>query len=452
MDAQQKVSKAREALMLDQRFFGTLICATPIIEATHIRGQRIDTMATDYKAIYYNPAFVDTLTVGEVKGVLCHEVMHIAYGHSLRRNGRDPFLWNVACDYAINPLILKGKMILPKDCLNDPQYSGMSAEEIYLREQAKPKPAPAPQQKGTQAPQQGGEGDGAGQSGDAPGEAEDEPQDGADQDQGEPDQDEDKDDSKPGQDQGQDDKPGQGEDDKPDFSKPGLVLDAIDDEGKPLTDADRREAMADMQVKIIQAAQIATKAGQDAAGFERLVEEAKNPREDWVEVLRRFIQQNVEVPSDPTWSKLNRRAFALGNMLPGRVKEGLGELLIAIDTSGSMDELLVGRSIAELKAILEDTDYETVTVMACDAWVHWHATFAKGEEPVIRVPGGGGTAFSPVWRKAEALGLTPRACVYFTDLDCYDFGEEPEYPVLWAQWGSYPAKPPFGEVVKVELA
>jgi predicted metal-dependent peptidase len=168
-------------------------------------------------------------------------------------------------------------------------------------------------------------------------------------------------------------------------------------------------------------------------------------------VLRRFIQQNVEVSSDPTWSRLNRRAFALGTMLPGRTKEGLGELLIAIDTSGSMDALLVGKSIAELKAILEDTDYETVTVMACDAMVHWHQTFAKGEEPVIRVPGGGGTAFSPVWRKAEELGLNPKACVYFTDLDCYDFGKEPEYPVLWAQWGSYPNKPPFGEVVKVEL-
>jgi predicted metal-dependent peptidase len=116
-----------------------------------------------------------------------------------------------------------------------------------------------------------------------------------------------------------------------------------------------------------------------------------------------------------------------------------------------MDALLVGKSIAELKAILEDTDYETVTVMACDACVHWHATFDKGEEPMIRVPGGGGTAFSPVWRKADALGLNPKACVYFTDLDCYDFGEEPEYPVLWAQWGSYPAKPPFGEIVKVEL-
>lgn len=450
MDAQQKVSKAREALMLDQRFFGTLICATSIIAATHIRGQRIDTMATDYKAIYYNPAFIDTLTVGEVKGVLCHEVMHIANGHSLRRGVRDPHLWNVACDYAINPLILKGKMILPKDCLNDPRYSGMSAEEIYLREQAKPKPAPAPQQNGAQAPQQGGEGDGAGQDGDAPGEVEDGAEDEPTQGKNEPGEGEDK--REQGEDKGEtggQDKPGQG---KPDFSKPGLVLDAVDDEGKPLTEADRREAEADMQVKIIQAAQIATKAGQDACGFERLVEEAKNPREDWVEVLRRFIQRNVEVSSEPTWRRLNRRAFALGAMLPGRTKEGMGDLLIAIDTSGSMDALLVGKSIAELKAILEDTDYETVTVMACDAWVHWHATFDKGEDPVIRVPGGGGTAFSPVWRKAEALGLTPRACVYFTDLDCYDFGEEPEYPVLWAQWGSYPNKPPFGEVVKVELA
>ena len=449
MNAAQKVSAAREALILDQRFFGSMICATPIIAATHIRGQRIDTMATDYRAVYYSPDYVDTLTLGEVKGVLCHEIMHIASGHNLRRGSRDPHLWNVACDYAINPLILKGKMILPAGGLINPAYAGMSAEEIYLREQAKPKPAPAPQQKGAQAPQQGGKGDDASQDGDAPGKAQDERQGDADQDQGEPDQGKDED-NKPSQDQAQDGKPSQDQG-KPDFSKPGLVLDAVNEDGSALTDADKREALAEIQVQVIQAAQIAAKAGQDACGFERLVEDAKNPREDWVEVLRRFIQQNVEVPADPTWSRLNRRSFALDTMMPGRKREGLGELLIAIDTSGSMDDLLVSRSIAELKAILEDTDYETVTVMACDTCVHWHATFDKGEEPVIRVPGGGGTAFSPVWRKADALGLNPKACVYFTDLDCYDFGEEPEYPVLWAQWGSYPAKPPFGEIVKVEL-
>jgi predicted metal-dependent peptidase len=397
-------------------------------------------MATDYKAIYYNPAYVDTLTLGETKGVLCHEIMHKANGHNLRRGGRDPFLWNVACDYAINPLILKGKMILPKGGLNDPKYSGMSAEEIYLREMAKPKPAPQPTQKGTQAPQPGGKGDDASDGDKDPSEAENEAED------------------EPGQDKGED-KPGKGEDEgegqdqgPPDFSKPGLVLDALNEDGGEMDDADKREALAENQIQIVQAAAIATKAGQDACGFERLVEDAKNPREDWVEVLRRFIQQNVQTPADPTWSKLNRRAFALGTMLPGRNKEDAGNLLIAIDTSGSMDALLVGKSIAELKAILDDTDYETVTVMACDAWVHWHATFDKGEEPVIRVPGGGGTAFSPVWRKAEELGLNPKACVYFTDLDCFDFGKEPDYPVLWAQWGIYPANPPFGEIVKVELA
>ena len=446
MNAEDKITAAKEALILDQRFYGSLIYAAPIIAATHVASQSIDTMATDGKRIFYSPAFVDTLTVGEVKGVLCHEIMHIANGHNVRRGSRDPHLWNVACDYAINPLIIKGKMILPQGALINPAYAGMSAEEIYLREQAKPKPAPAPQQKGAQAPQQGGQGGDTSQDDDAPGEAQDGRQGDADQDQGKPDQGEGED-TKPSQDQG--DKPSQS---KPDYSKPGLVLDATNEDGTEMDDADKREALAEIQIQVIQAAQIATKAGQDACGFERLVEEAKNPREDWVEVLRRFIQQNVEVPSDPTWSRLNRRAFALGTMLPGRIKEGMGDLLIAIDTSGSMDALLVGKSIAELKAILEDTDYETVTVMACDACVHWHATFAKGEEPVIRVPGGGGTAFSPVWHKAEALGLNPKACVYFTDLDCYDFGEEPEYPVLWAQWGSYPNKPPFGEVVQVELA
>ena len=133
MNAQQKVAKAIEALVIDQRFYGTLIYATQILPTDSVMGEVIDTMATDGKRIYYNPSFVDTLTLGETKGVLCHEVMHIANAHHLRRGQRDHTRWNIACDYAINPLLLKGNIILPKDRLEDAMYDGMSAEEIYTR-------------------------------------------------------------------------------------------------------------------------------------------------------------------------------------------------------------------------------------------------------------------------------------------------------------------------------
>lgn len=431
MDAKQKIAKALEALVIDQRFYGTLIYATKIVETDEVSGHAIDTMATDGKRIYYNPRFVDTLTLGEVKGVLCHEVMHIANGHNYRRGDRDHELWNVACDYAINPLILASKMMLPQDKLLNPAYAGMSAEEIYAREMKKQEEQQAQAQADTkpaEVPQEGGQGDDtqdqpkpASGAGSAP---------------------------QPQQSSGATTNPSGGTKAK---AKTGKVLDATDDQGNTMSEADKQEALKDIQVRIIQAAQIAASAGQDSGGFDRLVEEAKNPRDDWKEVLRRFIQQSVNTPSDVTWSRPNRRHLSNGDYMPGRKKEDPGAILIAIDTSGSVDDIMLGRFVAEMKTILEDTEYDSVTVMACDTKVNWHGTFSKGEDVQYHLRGGGGTKFSPIWAKAEELSLTPKACVYFTDLVCHDFGEEPHYPVLWAKWGNEYRVPPFGEITKVAV-
>lgn len=438
MNAQQKVAKALEALVIDQRFYGTLIYATKIVATEQVGGEDIDTMATDGKCIYYNPRFVDTLTLGEVKGVLCHEVMHIANGHNYRRGDRDHYLWNVACDYAINPLILASKMMLPKDCLLEPAYAGKSAEEIYLREKAKQDAMNAQAQAPVMAV-------GAGQGNGLGDDTQDQPEASGEADNGQ-EGDNNGASQSPGAKPKGDAKPRQG------HPSAGLVLDATDDKGQPLSEADKQEALKDIQVQIIQAAQIAVSAGQNAGGFDRLVEEAKNPRDDWKEVLRRFIQQSVETPSDVTWSRPNRRHLSNGDYMPGRRKEDLGTLLVAIDTSGSVDGIMLGRFVAEMKVILEDTEYETVTVMACDTKVNWHGTFAKGEEVEYKLKGGGGTRFFPIWEKAEELNLKPKACIYFTDLMCYAFGDEPGYPVLWAKWGDDNRKPPFGEVTQVAVS
>ena len=88
-------------------------------------------MATDGVSLFYNPAFVETLNAAELAGVLAHEVMHPALQHHTRRGDRDRNRWNMACDYAINPLLLDAGLTLPKDVLIDHRFRGMSAERIY---------------------------------------------------------------------------------------------------------------------------------------------------------------------------------------------------------------------------------------------------------------------------------------------------------------------------------
>jgi predicted metal-dependent peptidase len=62
---------------------------------------------------------------------VAHEVMHCALDHMTRLNGRQPGRWNRACDFAINPMLEDAKMELGESWLNNPNFKGMSADEIY---------------------------------------------------------------------------------------------------------------------------------------------------------------------------------------------------------------------------------------------------------------------------------------------------------------------------------
>jgi predicted metal-dependent peptidase len=121
-----RIQKARTALLLDHPFFGSLLFRL----AGRASGS-IQTMATDGISLFYNPDFVETLNAAELAGVLAHEVMHPALQHHTRRADRDLKRWNMACDYAINPLLLDAGLTLLKDVLIDHRFRDMSAERIY---------------------------------------------------------------------------------------------------------------------------------------------------------------------------------------------------------------------------------------------------------------------------------------------------------------------------------
>lgn len=121
-----RIQKARTSLILDHPFFGSLLFRLKGREC-----RSIQTMATDGVSLFYNPDFVETLNAATLAGTLAHEVMHPALHHHVRRSGRDPKRWNVACDFAINPLLVDAGLSLPDGVLIDNRFRGMSAEQIY---------------------------------------------------------------------------------------------------------------------------------------------------------------------------------------------------------------------------------------------------------------------------------------------------------------------------------
>ena len=143
--AAEKMTKARANLVMLHPFFGTLALRQRIIPAPGLK-----TMMTNGYNIWYDPAWVDKLSLSQVTGVIAHEVMHTACNHSSRMGDRDPEKWNVAGDYVINDILLNNNFDLPPCRLHDPQYANMSAEEVYS------KLPPRPPGKGKGNPDPGG--------------------------------------------------------------------------------------------------------------------------------------------------------------------------------------------------------------------------------------------------------------------------------------------------------
>ena len=224
----------------------------------------------------------------------------------------------------------------------------------------------------------------------------------------------------------------------------GQPLDSCEDgQGSP---AEVAQQQAEWKVKVAQAAQSAKMMGKLSAGLERLVAEILTPKVDWRDVLQRFV---VKCRSDQrSWARPNRRFLSQGLYLPSISGESLGEIAFAVDCSGSIGQDEINQFASEITTVWQDQRPTKVHVIYFDSEVSHYDEFDRDNEPVIKPHGGGGTAFSPVFRYMEEHGINPVACIFLTDLCCNDFGDEPDYPVLWVS--THEDKAPFGEVVMME--
>jgi predicted metal-dependent peptidase len=395
-----RIQKARTALLLDHPFFGTLLFRLGARARSSIA-----TMATDGVLLYFNPEFVETLSSAELIGTLAHEVMHPALQHHTRRGGRNPKRWNMACDYAINPMLLDAGLTLPKGVLYDARFRGMSAEEIYNRLETEEEQS---SQDRSDAGSQGGNAE-----------------------------------------SGED--PALGSDDTSTPQVPetaggiGQILDAAtDDEGSSPVEEQARG----WQMAVQQAENVARLAGKMPAGAARSLEASKAANVDWRELLRRAWSETI--PADYSWTRPNRRHIWNGLYLPGVTSEGVGEVAIAVDCSGSIHARQLGLFEAEVRSILAGQQPRLVHVLYFDAEVHRHETYRAGQPIHLTPVGGGGTDFRPCFRWLEEKGIYPQTMVFLTDLWGTFPEDAPRYPVIWASTGTRPV--PFGQVIPIGAA
>jgi predicted metal-dependent peptidase len=402
-EIENKLVAARTWLIIDKPFLGALVLRLPLVPADP---QWCPSTATDARSFYYNPKYIESLSFEQTKFILAHEALHCALSHFARREHRDKRRWDIACDFAVNPLLAAEGLQPPPGALILDSYQGMTAEEIYPYIQENTDDEPMDQHLYDQDDQPvQGSGQGAGGRGRGQGEA-----------------------PSGGGSHGETDPHAHGAPQPPPLSAP------------------EREALAKQwQQRLASAAQQALQAGKLGGAMARLVDHLLQPQLPWRVLLARYLTQAAR--TDYSFAHPSRREGAA--ILPG-LRSQYMDLVVALDTSGSISDEEMREFVSEINAIKGQVGAR-ITLHACDerlaAGGPW--TFEPWEELALpkQFPGGGGTRFTPVFDWADSLDRQPDLLLYFTDARGEFPKREPAYPVLWLVKGK--EKVPWGQRIQL---
>jgi predicted metal-dependent peptidase len=409
---QTKLGAARTRLILERPFIGALVMHLPLVAAD---ARWCATTATDARALYYNPAYIASLTLPQTQFVLAHEAMHCALAHFARRNHRVRRRWDVACDHAVNGLLAEEGLKPPPDALCNPDFRRLSAEEIYplippdTREALLDRhlyddyDAPAAGRGG------GSGGTSAGQQTPAA------------------------------------------------STQPAGAPDSWDDAGiehrrsegrlpPPAPAASEQAELARRwRGRMASAAQQARRAGRLSASWLRLIDELIQPPLPWRQLLARYLMSAAR--DDYSFQRPSRRE---GDAVLARLASEEMNLHIVLDTSGSIRNEELAQFAAEVDA-LKGQLRARVTLHACDEQLDPGGPWIfQPWEPVVLprgLGGGGGTCFQPVFEWIERECSRPDLLVYFTDAEGEFPPGAPGYPVIWLVKGG--GRVPWGERIQL---
>jgi len=390
---EQKIAAARTRLILDKPFLGVLVLRLPLVAA---KPQWCPTTATDTKNLYYNPDYLDALGTRQLEFVLAHEALHCALAHFSRRGHRDKRRWDLACDFAINPVLLAEGLRPPPNAITFVEYAGMTAEEIYpllqdndnteSMDQHLDEVTNAPGSRPSNIPPSDGTGQGLTEGGEES------------------------------------------------ASRP-----------QPLTHNEREQLDKQWQHQRVVAAQRAAQAGKLSGALAALVDTVLHPQLSWRSLLARHMVSRAR--EDYDYTRPSRRE---GEAILPRLHSHQIDVAIVLDTSGSINEAEIGEFLSELDSLKAQVRAR-VTVFACDVEIAAGApwVFEPWEELKLprQLPRGGGTRFTAPFAWYAQQPMTPDLLVYFTDAVGQFPEREPMFPVLWLVKGKAPV--PWG--MRVQL-
>lgn len=391
-----------------------------IMGVSEVKGD-IPTAYTDGVNKKYGAKFMARCTDPQLNGLVMHENGHVFFRHVthhkrlFRENAK---LTNIAADFVVNDMIvmLEDKEIeLPPGALWNPMFRNWSVTQVYdyLK---KRKEELEEEDKGNGGPCSDGQ---------------------------------------PGP-QGSDSPSGETQNKETDVDE--LLkrlgdhdsLDEHDHEGGG--EYDEKKVGEDIDRALRQGGMLAGILGGDR---NRQIEELLKPKVDWREVMRDFISSMCRGKDELSWRRFNKRLVANGYYMPTPIAETVGELVVAIDTSGSIGDKQLSQFAGELASICEMVIPERVRVVWWDAKVHGEQIFEQNQyasiATLLKPVGGGGTVVSSVSEHLVKNNVQAECVVIFTDGYVEDDVQwQHTAPLLWLITQRRGFEPPVGKSVFVE--
>lgn len=385
MSLQEKISQAKAKLLVEQPYFGTLASRLELTPSDNIQA-----FLSDGVRFQYNDEYLSALTLDEMGFALSNGALHAALAHEDRQKNRMGWLWQLATDFAINAMLVENGLTKPPAINYQERFAGMYAEEIYAT-------------------------------------LKDEIQ-------------------------------------REEFNQDESNDTGFNEESKrhqnEMQNPDQKEATAKNRPKIEAESRLMQEAfneyaknvldtfaseGELPKSIERFFTIAVQAKVDWRHQLHLALER--EFQSDYTMMPPSKKLLSQNIYLPSLSSEII-KLVIAIDSSGSIDEKMLGIFIAEIESIMLMFSHYEIHLLVCDTKIHSYELFRSGEALHVDIIGGGGTDFRPVFEWIENNLVTCNLLLYFSD----GVGIYPKmplsFPVLWV--GEKESNRPFGEFLTLQ--
>jgi predicted metal-dependent peptidase len=412
-EIETKLAAARTRLILDKPFLGALALRLPLVAADP---KWCLTSSTDARNLYYNPAYIDALSLEETQFALAREALHCGLSHFARRQHRVKARWDIACDHSINGLLVKDGLVPPPGTLVMDVYDGMTAEEIYPY--IKDNDNDDPNEEDAQTGQDSEPANSGAQTGD---------------------------DNRDG---------GQGKSSEEEKQSGGASegqqaeqLDGVRgaEQPQPLTASEQDALATQWQQRMAGAALQAQQAGKLGGLLGRMVGDLLQPKLPWRMLLARYMTQLAR--DDYSYARPSRRE---GEMIMPSLRSSQANIVVVLDTSGSVSNEELSEFLAEINTLKAQLR-AGITLHACDTELAKDGPWAFEAWEEFKLPkefhGGGGTDFRPIFDWIERQGKSPDMLLYFTDAEGEFPPIEPSYPVIWLVKGKAPV--PWGQRIQL---